>query len=655
MKHGTNALPATAPADAGNAPYGLHFNPGTRVLSWPDDQPADGDNLSATLTYETYLAARVFGTPPAFNYNYPEYVADTATVTVTRKARPLPTQVLLRTIKQSKSINDEGSPSGQTGEKDVGQNETLEPGDHVDIRVTYDAPVAFATDTTERPTFNLTVGSVTRQVTLNSITTDRPSNPARANNSVAGRYTFVAADHGAIGVPNLYLKDEHLLVGASAAPAAERGNAVRPSLTSNTEKTGRHGATVQSGGPTFSVGSNHEVTFYNTVDDSAVLPAATSPTGKTLTYALRQNYPNSPNLGGTAEPITGLKFNAATRTLSRDKGEVPAIVNPTVYILTATESGDDGKSVRLDIGIRLLNQPTAESLVPFFEKAGSTEDNIQGDMATGDTLYLILTFNKNVAIKADLPTPNIRIQIGDSVREAPLSYWTRASGERINPNKLRGVYTVVAADHDHDGITLANDWLVNPESIVGTDPKNTDGGTGHATYENPVRYADVTTLTLSSGQITVHKAFGWPEAVAKPALTIVTNRTYSANGDQLGNTLPAANAAGHTRDAIEYRSTLLPAGLADILHVKADGAPQLVGFHTDPDRNEHDVTTEHIVTATVKVSAPVISDTLDFSIRIISDVLLDGNDNIYSTGDKIRVIVNHKEVSASPTPKRNPR
>lgn len=633
VKHGANTLPATAPADVSNAPYGLHFNPGTRELSWPDNQPNDGDNLSVTLTYEVYLPARTYGTPPAFNYNYPEYVADTATVTVTRKERPVPTAVHVLTFRNT------GGDQGTRQEDKSLPTETLQPGDRVEVRVIYDAPVAFAADTTDRPTVNLTVGKSTRLVTLNTIATRGDT----TNNSAEGSYTLAAADQGAIGIPDAYLNDNHLLVGASAAPAAKQGNPVRPTLPSDVKPSGNINTVAQSGGPTFSVGSDHTVTLYGTVDASVVLPEATSPTDKTLTYTLRQNYPNSPNLGSTAEASTGLKFDAATRTLSRDKGEViAAVISPTVYILTATESGDGDKSVRLNIGVNLLNQPEATVVQPFFHPKDTTSDTLKGDMAAGDTLLLNVNFNKNVKIKddEDSPAPKIRIQIGDSVREAPLSYWTRTvGGERINAHQLRGIYTVDAADHDHDGITLASDWLVNSESVVGTDA----AGQTHATYENPVRYASVTDLKLSNGQITVQKAFGWPDTVAKPALTIVTNREYQSSANNLGNTLPAANAAGHT-SGIGYRSTTLPAGLADILHVKADGTPQLVGFHTDPDRSEHGVTTEHTVTATVKSSAPAISDTLEFSIRIISDVLLDGTANRYTTRDKIRVIVNHNAV-----------
>lgn len=654
VKHGANALPATAPADASNAPYGLHFNPGTRVLSWPDDQPATGDNLSATLTYEVYLAARVFGTAPAFNYNYPEYVADTATVTVTRKERPLPTAVNVVTFR-----NTEGA-RGTTQTDKSRPTETLQPGDRVEVRVIYDAPVTFA-HATDRPTVNLTVGNTTRLVTLDTITT----RGATANNSAEGSYTFVAADQGAIGVPNVYLNDQHLLVGASTAPAAKQGNPVRPSLRSDVTPSGSINAVVQSGSPTFSVGSDHTVTFYNTVDASAVLPAATSPTGKTLTYTLRQDYSNSPNLGSTAEPNTGLKFDATKRTLSRDKGEViAAVVSPTAYILTATESGDGGKSVSLDIGVNLLNQPEASFVNPYFERKGETDDNVSGDMKTGDTLFLITRFNKNVAIKNATPTPKVRIQIGNSIREVPLSHRVENGGERIKLNELRGEYTIVAADHDHDGIKLASDWLVNPDSVVGTDPEHKpEVGTGYATYQNPVHYASVSSLHRYTNPITVHADFGWPDALAKPTLTIIANREYQSSADNLGNALPAANAARNTR-GIGYRVANLPAGLAANLHVGADKHPRLIGMHSDPDRSEHSVAADYTVAANAIGPLPVDSDTLLFSIRIVSDVHLNddaatssGSDRrwTYATGDKIRVIVNHKEVSASPTPKRNPR
>ena len=648
LKHNGIALPAAAPSDTSSAPYGLHFNASTRQLAWPDNAPATGDNLSATLTYEVYLPARQY---PDL-YNYPEYVADTATVTVTRKERPLPTQVILRPIKQSKSINDGGSESGRTGEKHAGRDETLEPGDHVDIRVVYDAPVAFS-HATERPAFNLTVGNVTRQVTLNKIDTHGDT----TNNAVEGRYTVIAADQGAIGTPDLYLKDQHLLVGASTAPAAERGNAVRPSLRSDTEKTGRHGHVVQSGGPAFSVDSDHTVTLYGTVNDSVVLPAATSPTGKDLTYTLRQDYSNSPNLGSTAEANTGLKFDAATRTLSRDKGEVPAIVNPTTYILTAEESGTDGKDVSLKIGVNLFNQPEATVVQPFFHRKddNNNRDNLKGDMAAGDTLLLNVTFNKNVKIKddEDSPAPKVRIAIGDNIREVPLSHRIGNGGERINLNELRGEYTVVTADHDHDGITLASDWLVNSESVVGTEPSSPAEEDNHATYENPVRYASVTSLTLSNGQITAHADFGWPEAVGKPELTIIANREYRSSADNLGNALPAANAARNTR-GIGYRVATPPTGLSNNLYVApTDKRPRLVGTHSDPDRSEHGVKADYTVTANAVGPSPVDSDTLTFSIRIISDVHLDDGDATgtgtakrwtYPVGNKIRVIVNHNAV-----------
>lgn len=640
VKHGANALPATAPADASNAPYGLHFNPGTRTLSWPDNQPATGDNLSATLTYEVYLKARTMGQEgDAFFYNYPEYVADTATVTVTRKERPVPTRIEL--VAFHKKVDAGQGVGGQhSGGERIAKGATIQPGDHVGVRVIYDAPVAFATDTTERPTFNLTVGNVTRRVTLDTIATRN----SKANISAEGSYTFVAADQGAIGVPNTYLNDQHLLVGASAAPAAKQGNAVRPSLTSDTNTANSDvGATVQSGGPAFSVRSDHTVTLYGTVDASVVLPEATSPTGKDLTYTLRQDYSNSPNLGSTAEATTGLKFDAATRTLSRDKGEViAAVVSPTTYILTATET--DGKSVSLEIGVNVLNQPEATNVRAHFTTGPKEDETLGGDMATGNTLYINVNFNKNVKIDSTKPAPQVSLQIGDHVREVQLHHVTNAEGDRINLPQLRGSYVATTADHDHDGIALTRDWLVNPESVVGTDPEHKpEVGTGYATYENPVRYASVSSLHKYTIPITVHADFGWPDSLTKPELTIVANREYRSSADNLGNILPAANA-GRNASGIGYRATVLPSGLANTLHVGADKRPRLVGMHTDTDRSEHGVTADYTVTANAVGKQPVDSATLTFSIRIISDVLLDGTSNTYKTGDKIRVIVNHNAV-----------
>lgn len=76
------------------------------------------------------------------------------------------------------------------------------------------------------------IGSNRREVSLTGI---------KDGNKAHGVHIIGAADEGnTISLPDAYLKNGHLLIGAATAPEPRQGNPVRPTQTADTDVTYRH-------------------------------------------------------------------------------------------------------------------------------------------------------------------------------------------------------------------------------------------------------------------------------------------------------------------------------------------------------------------------------------------------------------------------------
>lgn len=208
----------------------------------------------------------------------------------------------------------------------------------------------------------------------------------------------------------------------------------------------------------FSIKADYD-TSKNSVPIEHLLSQATNPSNAdTIQYWFKA--------GGD---ITGLSAaNFALLTEGINNAAITKVAGSgSDYLIQVYTGTGEGKMV---LGIQ-NNQNLVPGLsgLPFFSIDTQRIDKIKPALlnwraikdsifTTNDTLTLAFNFSEPVSLDTSMPSPEISIQIGSTVKQA--SYW---SGNLSNQLTFR--YIVTAADLDSDGIGLASDFNLNSLGI----------------------------------------------------------------------------------------------------------------------------------------------------------------------------------------------
>ena len=220
---------------------------------------------------------------------------------------------------------------------------------------------------------------------------------------------------------------------------------------------------------------------------NATLPAATGGDG-TLSHTIRPALPAGLVLGTTAPTITGTPTAAKTET---------------TYTLTAHDADGDTATFAFPLAVARTDAPkvTSVSVTSGPSRGGRT-------YAAGDAIVVRVGFDKLVVTGG---TPRLALGIGTATRQASFD---RTSS---TPRSLDFRYTVVAADRDPDGISVAEHAL----TLAGDRVRGPAGVHAH--------------LDLGShafANASAHKVDGSLAAlVAGPAVSAVTITSSPTRGD----------------------------------------------------------------------------------------------------------------------------
>ena len=181
--------------------------------------------------------------------------------------------------------------------------------------------------------------------------------------------------------------------------------------------------------PTFSQSASAaNRSFALNVATSTTLPAATGGDGR-VTYSVSPALPSGLALGSTNPSVTG----------------TPTVSGATTHTLTATDGdGDRATLGPFTVTVAAVNAPKPTNLT--IQNRPS-----DGDYATGEVIWAIVSFNKAVTVTG---TPQLALTIGANTRQAPFK---RSSSDG---NDKSFEYTVMASDFDGDGIGIGDAALM---------------------------------------------------------------------------------------------------------------------------------------------------------------------------------------------------
>ena len=598
MFYGGTELPAASPASATAAPYTLSFR--NRQLSWPKDGAGSGSDASVTLKYQVYM-------PAAVNPTKVDAVFAETEITVNRQARPVPQSVTVTL------------PAGKTA---------LTEGDTIVIDVTFDRNVKILPGANP-PAVNLMLGGQARTAAITEI---RNGTVARANYAVTG--TDPASTTG-FSVPDEYLSNPERLTGDRVG-----GNPARATIVNSADITVPTHQVVQ-GSPEFEE-DVVRLTVWNTPGFRMTLASATSPNGAISGYRLL-NPSDKVVPKDTPETDTDLKFDPATRVLSREKGPLGTMTGEWRYTLEATDAL--GVTGTMNVRISFKHRREAQSVTASFGDAG----NQTGNAWTGDVITLTVQFDGNVVPAAGLPAPKIKVQIGSQIKELELAAPEGRENDLAKQSRLVAKYTPEYADLDVDGISLPSGWLVNPESIASDETPDA----GQTSYNTAYDGGITALANTGTGTVTVNARPGYKPGIVLPELTIISNREYNSDHSfiygYLNNAFPAPQTVGQ-------ETTITVAGLPPGMeNTRSPNNPQiaLTGTYSDPDRSENGTT----FTAKVQVfsGSTKLGGETNLKVRIVPDLEPDygdktavsvfgGQNYLFRPGEKIRIVYRNNQA-----------